>query len=320
MTIPGRGAPWLALIGAPADVGNYRCGAAEGPQALRAAGVVQRLTAKGTPAVDLGDVAGPAYDGTPDDGTCRSLRATAAWCGAVRDLGTRAFAEGGIPLLLGGDHSLVLGSIAAAAAHARLLGRPLHVLWFDAHPDFNTPDTTPSGNTHGFPAASACGYGHPVMLDVGGFTPLMDGRNLTQFAIRDVDAGERRNLERAGVVFHEMLAVRQHGLVTLVARALDAARRQNAIIHISVDTDGLDPTVAPAVGTPVPGGLTLEELAAALRLAGESGLVGSLDLVEYAAAKDQDGATGAAVLHLLESFTAGITQAAANGGEQRQVA
>lgn len=317
MTISGQCAPWFGLIGAPADVGNYRCGAAAGPAKLRQSGVVERISSHGSAVVDLGDVTGPAYDGIADDGRCRSLAATAAWCAAVRDSSAQVFRDGGLPLMLGGDHSLVLGTIAAAAANARSLGRPLHLFWFDAHPDFNTPDTTPSGNTHGLPAATACGYGHPLMLAVGAFTPLIDARNVTQFGIRDVDSGERENLIRAGVTFHEMPAVRRQGLVALVTAALESARRQNAVIHVSFDMDGLDPSEAPGVGTPVPGGMTLDETTAALALLGQSGLVGSLDLVEFAPDLDRQDRTAKAALTLLDGLAGGMARAV---GTRRRVA
>jgi len=308
MTVSVQGTHWYGLVGAPADVGNFRCGAAQGPDRLREAGLVERLARHGVRVEDQGNVAGPTYDGIVDHARCRSLAATAAWCASVRDACSRVLGDGGMPLLIGGDHSLVLGSIAASAAKAKDEGRPLWLFWFDAHPDFNTPETTPSGNTHGLPAASACGIGHPAMLSVGAFTPLLSPRNLHQFGIRDVDSGERANLVAAGVNFHEMPAVRQHGLSELVARALEAARRADALVHVSFDMDGLDPSIAPGVGTPVPNGLMLDEAQAAVALIGESGLLCGFDLVEFAPERDQRDKTALAALALLDALTAAVAR------------
>lgn len=294
---------WYGLVGAPTDIGNFGCGAASGPAALRAGGFLDRMRHQGIVVRDQGDVDGPAEGAGVGEHGIRHVEATAAWCRAVRDACASVLADGGTPLMAGGDHSLALGSVAAAAAHARKLGKPLHVFWFDAHPDFNTPDTSPSGNTHGMPMAAACGMGHREMLDVGAFTPLLHPHDLTQFGIRDVDHGERAHLLRHGVRFHEMPEVRRAGLLPLVAEALERAERAGAHLHVSFDMDALDPEHAPGVGTPVPGGLTLDEAVDALRLVGESGLVGSFDLVELAAVRECDGCrTVHSALELLQAF------------------
>lgn len=292
---------WYGLVGVPTDVGNVDCGAAEGPGALRAMGLPRRMGM-----VDRGDVRGPVYDGRRDATGSRSVRESVAWCAAARDGVAGVLADGGFPVMLGGDHAMALGSIAAAAAHARAEGRNFFVLWFDAHPDFNTPETTPSGNTHGYPAALACGIGHPDLLSVGAFTPLIRPDRLIQFGIRDIDAGERANLLRIGVEFHDMEAVRERGLEALVAHTI--ARIQAAgggHVHVSFDIDALDPTAAPGVGTPVAGGLMPAESVGAMRLLGASGLVRSLDIVEFAPRHDRDGMTALAVEQVLAGFMAG---------------
>lgn len=295
---------WYGFIGVPTDVGNVACGAAEGPAALRAHGLPRRMGL-----VDRGDVQGPAYDGSRDATGSRSVAETASWCDGVRDAVAGVFADGGFPIMAGGDHAMALGSIAAAAAHARAAKQPLYVLWFDAHPDFNTPETSPSGNTHGYPAAAACGIGHPALLKVGAFTPLLRPDRLVQFGIRDIDAGERANLQRSGIEFHEMDYVRERGLAALVAHTISRIQAAGGgHIHVSFDIDALDPTVAPGVGTPVPGGLTLPECVAALRVLGQSGLVRSLDIVEYAATQDEGAATALVVEQLLAGFMAGQAQ------------
>lgn len=292
---------WHGFVGVPTDVGNTGCGAAAGPAALRALGLPRCLGL-----VDRGDVRGPAYDGTRDATGSRSVQETADWCAGVRDAVAGVLADGGLPVMVGGDHAMALGSVAAAADHARRLGRNFFVLWFDAHPDFNTPETSPSGNTHGYPAAVACGIGHPALLRVGAFTPLLRPDRLVQFGIRDIDTGERENLRRAGIEFHEMPAVRERGLPALVAHTISRIQAAGGgHVHVSFDIDALDPSVAPGVGTPVPDGLLLDESVRALRLLGASGLVHSLDVVEYAATQDQGNSTAHVVEHLLAGFLAG---------------
>ncbi|HYE52297.1 MAG TPA: arginase [Azospirillaceae bacterium] len=310
MTRFGRAAPWFGIVGAPSEVGNVGCGAAGGPAALREGGLAARLEAAGAVVRDRGDAVGPAYDGRVEDGVCRSVAATASWSLAVRDACADVLADGGVPLMVGGDHSLALGSVAAASRHARQRGVPLYVLWFDAHPDFNTPETSPSGNTHGLPAAAACGIGHPAMLDLGGGARLLDPSRLFQFGIRSIDEGEAENLRRHRVTFHTMEAVRREGLAALVGRALEEAARHGGHVHVSFDVDGLDPAVAPGVGTPVPDGLGLEETLEAMDLLGRSGLVGSFDLVEFAPRHDRGGATLEAALALLGRFAAASSRAA----------
>ncbi|MFV3130264.1 arginase [Niveispirillum sp. KHB5.9] len=292
---------WYGFIGAPTDVGNVGCGAAEGPAALRAAGIPARLGL-----IDRGDVRGPAYDGGRDATGSRSVAETAAWCTGVRNAVTGMLNDGGLPVMVGGDHAMALGSIAAAADHARREGKNFFVLWFDAHPDFNTPETSPSGNTHGYPAALACGIGHPALLRVGAFTPLLRPDRLVQFGVRDIDAGERDNLRRTGIEFHEMEYVRERGLAALVAHTISRIHAAGGgHVHVSFDIDALDPTVAPGVGTPVPGGLMLDEAIESLHLLGGSGLVRSLDIVEYAAPHDQGNRTAQVVEKLLAGFMAG---------------
>ncbi len=299
---------WFGLIGAPTDVGHTDCGAAQGPAALREAGLLRRLAGAALVA-DMGDVTGPAYEGAAGPDGSRNLAQTAAWCAAVRDRVARVLATGGTPLLLGGDHAMALGSVAASAAYAARLGRPLHLLWVDAHPDFNTPETSPSGNTHGLPAASICGLGAPELLAVGAFTPLVPPGRLTQIGVRDIDPGEAANLARAGVCLHPMKAVRQRGMPALLADLLERVRAENALLHVSFDLDVLDPALAPGVGSPVPDGLDRESALAALRLLGDSGLVMALDLVELAPRHDREGQTAELAMALLTGFLAGAGQA-----------
>jgi len=304
---------WFGLIGAPTDVGHTRCGAAQGPEAMRDAGLMRRL-GRAALVADMGDVTGPAYDGVAGADGSRNLMQTADWCRSVRDRAGRVLATGGTPLLLGGDHAMALGSVAASAAHATRLGRPLHLLWIDAHADFNTPETSPSGNTHGLPAASICGLGPAVLLNVGAFTPLVPPSRLTQIGVRDIDPGEALNLARAGVQPYGMATVRQRGILPLLTDLLQRVRADNGLLHVSFDLDVLDPSLAPGVGCPVPDGLDTDSAQAALRLLGDSGLVTALDLMELAPRHDRDGQTLDLSIGLLVAFLKGEQRDAAMPG------
>jgi arginase len=295
---------WFGLIGAPTDVGHTGCGATEGPGAMRDAGLMRRLGRVALVA-DLGDVAGPAYDGSAGADGSRNLRQTADWCRAVRDRAARVLATGGTPLLLGGDHAMALGSVAASAAHAARLGRPLHLLWIDAHADFNTPQTSPSGNTHGLPAASICGLGPSELLDIGAFIPLVSPSRLTQIGVRDIDPGEALNLARAGVQPLGMATIGQHGIIPLLTDLLRRVQADHGLLHVSFDLDVLDPHLAPGVGSPVPDGLDATSAQAALRVLGDSGLVTAFDLVELAPRHDQQGQTLDLSIGLLCAFLQG---------------
>jgi arginase len=295
---------WFGLIGAPSDVGHTGCGAAQGPGAMRDAGLLRRL-GRAALVADMGDVTGPTYDGAAGADGSRNLMQTADWCRAVRDRVGRVLATGGTPLLLGGDHAMALGSVAASAAHAARLGRPLHLLWIDAHADFNTPETSPSGNTHGLPAASICGLGPAALLNVGAFTPLVPPSRLIQIGVRDIDPGEALNLARAGVQPYGMATVRQRGILPLLTDLLQRVRADNGLLHVSFDLDVLDPSLAPGVGSPVPDGLDTDSAQAALRLLGDSGLVTAFDLVELAPRHDRNGQTLDLSIGLLAAFLQG---------------
>lgn len=301
---------WFGLVGAPTDVGHTGCGAAQGPGAMRDAGLLRRL-GQAALVADMGDVSGPAYDGAVGADGSRNLTQTADWCACVRDRVARVLAMGGMPLLLGGDHAMALGSVAASAAHAARLGRPLHLLWIDAHADFNTPETTPSGNTHGLPAAAICGLGPAELLKVGAFTPLVSPQRLTQIGVRDIDPGEALNLARAGVQPHGMGAVRQHGIIPPLTALLQRVRAENGLLHVSFDLDVLDPGLAPGVGSPVPDGLDAESADATMRLLGDCGLVTAFDLVELAPRHDRGGRTLDLSVGLLCAFLQGDRREAA---------
>ncbi|GAB5377371.1 MAG: arginase [Acuticoccus sp.] len=266
----------LSLLGAPTEAGTYRRGCIMGPAALRTAGLADALSALGHAIVSDLDLSPDTVtlDPTPP-APAHSAATVAGWVRAVRRGFAAVLARGDVPILMGGDHSIAAGSLAALMDVAP----QTHILWLDAHPDFNTIDTTESGNLHGIPVAIAAGlagaeaiYGAPV-------TPLPPA-NITMIGIRSVDAPERALLTRHGVHVHDMRAVDEHGMGFLIRGALARAEAAGAPLHVSLDVDFLDPDIAPAVGTTVPGGATIREAHLAMELLHESGRIASLDLVE----------------------------------------
>jgi arginase len=289
----------VALIGAPFDLGSGGKGSAAGPGALRDAGLADTLRRRGLRVVDRGDA--PGVTNTPGatiDG-CHHLREVVASCRAVRDEVGRALAAGEVPLLLGGDHSLAMGSIAAVAAHCAALRRPLFVLWLDAHADFNTPASSPTGHVYGMPVAVATGDGHPDLLALGTGKPMLDLRRVTQIGVRSVDPLEEERIRDKRLRVYRMADVRQRGMAQIVAEALEPVRRAGGHLHVSLDIDFLDPAVAPGVGLAEPDGPDFDEAALCLSAVHATGLLGSFDLLELSPSHDPTGGTTVRVIDLV---------------------
>lgn len=290
----------LGLIGAPTDVGAGTRGTDLGPAALRAAGLASALAAAGHRVVDRGDVSGPANPEQAARGGYRHLAETVAWCRGARDAVAGALEAGEVPLLLGGDHALSIGSVAAVARFCARRERPLCVLWLDAHPDFNTAATTPSGNTHGMPVAVLCGEGHPDLLALGHAVPMVDARRVFQLGIRSIDGLERERLAGHAPALHDMRAIRARGIEPVLSEVLATVARLGAHLHVSLDLDFVDPGAAPGVGTPVAGGPGLREAQRCMDLIHASGGPGSLDVVELNPALDTDRRTAGLAVSLVE--------------------
>lgn len=271
---------------------------------MRAGGLAAALRRSSWDVADAGNVvAATDQVGRKVDG-CASLNEVAAACRAVRDAASGALAMGRMPLLLGGDHSLAIGSIAASAAHCARLRRPFFVLWLDAHADFNTADSSPSGCIFGMPVAVTTGEGHPSLLAIGLARPMVDIRNFALLGVRSVDPLEVVRVRERGLRVHSMEAVRQHGMAMLAMQALERAVREGAHMHVSLDLDVLDPEEAPGVGLPEPDGATLAETEACLVSVMETGLVGSFDLMEHNPFNDPSGHTTQRVIALMERVLA----------------
>jgi arginase len=248
----------VTLIGVPTDIGAGLRGASMGPQALRVAGLGAALMRRGLDVQDRGDLTGPANPlALPIDGF-RHLQETAQWSRLAHDAVYAELAIDRLPILLGGDHSMGIGSVSAAARHCRDAGKTLRVLWLDAHTDFNTAKLTPTGNTHGMPVACLCGYGPDVLTSIGGHTPAIQCEQVRQLGIRSVDDGERELVHDAGIEVFDMRDIDELGMRAVMEKALSNID-DNTHLHVSFDVDFLDPSIAPGVGTPLQGGPTNRE-------------------------------------------------------------
>ncbi len=289
------------LIGAPVDSGQKRPGCLMGPAAYRVAGLGASITDLGHRVEDWGDVAlPPLTPATCPNPAVHSLAETIGWTTVLADRTAEALATGGLPIALGGDHSLALGTVAGAARHAQTLGRPLFVLWLDAHSDIHTPLTTQSGNLHGTPVAYIAGHkgfeAFPPFPD-----PVPEDR-ICLYGIRSVDPAEHAALLKTDVAICDMRALDEHGIVAPLRGFLDQVAAAHGLLHVSLDVDFLDPAIAPAVGTTVPGGITFREAHLVMELLHESGLVTSLDLVELNPFLDERGKTARLMVELVGSL------------------
>lgn len=291
----------IALVGAPTDIGAGARGASMGPEALRVAGIVHALQARGYPVLDTGDVSGPANPWLPPEHGYRHLQQVIAWNQGVHAAVSEQLLAGRLPLMLGGDHCLGIGSVGAVARHCHRLGRPLRVFWLDAHTDFNTAALTPSGNVHGMPVACLCGFGPRELVQLGGPEPALRPDELRMVGIRSVDAGEREFVYAQGLDVYDMRAIDEWGMRAVMEAAL-ADLPTEAHVHVSFDVDFLDPDYAPGVGTTVRGGPTWREAQLCFEMLADTGRVASVDIVELNPALDVRNATARVAVELIESL------------------
>ncbi len=291
----------VSLIGAPTDIGASRLGCRLGPQALRVAGIGPALAAFGCDVRDVGDLVGPDNPQLPPVDGYRHLDEVISWNRAVYQATAAELADGRLPILLGGDHSLAIGSISAVAAHCRRVGKKLRVIWVDAHADFNTAELTPSGNIHGMPVACLAGHGPAQLTELSGERPAITAEQIRQVGLRSVDAGEKSFLRAEGVEVFDMRFIDEIGMRRTMVRAL-AGVDANTHLHLSIDLDFVDPEVAPGVGTPVRGGATYREAQLCMEMVADTGRLGSIDLVEVNPALDEHNTTAELTVDLVESL------------------
>ena len=291
----------VRLIGAPTDVGAGVRGSSMGPEALRVAGLVEMLQRRGLQVTDGGNLAGPGNPWQAPVNGYRHLAEVVAWNEAVHEGMHSALVQGDFPILLGGDHCLAIGSISAVARHCRATGKILRVLWLDAHTDFNTHELTPTGNTHGMPVATLCGYGPDALTHIGGVSPAMHASAIRQIGIRSVDDGEKQFVRESGLQVFDMRYIDEQGMRHTMEAAL-AGMDDNTHLHVSFDVDFLDAAIAPGVGTTVQGGPTYREAQLCMEMIADTGRMASLDVMELNPALDVRNATALLAVDLIESL------------------
>ena len=293
--------PRIRLIGAPTDIGAGTRGASMGPEALRVAGLQATLEGRGLQVKDDGNLSGPPNPWQAPVQGYRHLAEVAAWNRSVHEAVFSALSEGDLPLLLGGDHCLAIGSISAVARRCRQTGHTLRVLWLDAHADFNTDRLTPTGNTHGMPVAVLCGHGPAELTGIGGVVPAIQASAVRQIGIRSVDEGEKHFIRQSGLEVFDMRYIDEQGMRQTMAAALAGVDAQTHL-HVSFDVDFLDAMIAPGVGTAVKGGPTYREAQLCMEMIADTGRLASLDVMELNPALDVRNDTAEVVLELVESL------------------
>ena len=269
------------IIGVSLDLGGNRRGVDMGPSAFRIAGLGERLTALGIPVVDAGDLVAPIPEVKAfGDPTKKYIREIARVCERLYKSSLAVLEKGGIPLVLGGDHSLAAGSVAATADYLRRDGKALGLIWVDAHGDMNTPGTSSSGNVHGMPLAALLGPEPAELSRIGGFSPKVTPDRTVLIGIRNLDEREKERIRESGVHVFTRKDLDRDGIAAIVEQAIAIAGRDAGGLHVSFDVDVCDPSIAPGVGTPVKGGFNYREAHMFMEMVADSGLLRALDLVE----------------------------------------
>jgi arginase len=282
----------IHLIGVSLDLGGNRRGVDMGPSAFRIAGLADRLTSLGNTVIDEGDLVAPIPEvKSAGDPTKKYIREIARVCERLYKSSLAALEKGDFPLVLGGDHSLAAGSVAATAEFIRRQDKPLGLIWVDAHGDMNTPASSLSGNVHGMPLASLLGPEPAELSRIGGFSPKVRPEHTVLIGIRNLDTREKEIVRASGVHVFTMKDIDRAGIAAIVEQAIALAGHATGGIHVSFDLDVCDPTIAPGVGTPVKGGLDYREAHMLMEMLADSGLMRALDLVEVNPILDISNAT-----------------------------
>jgi arginase len=292
----------IAIIGAPLDLGQDRRGVDMGPSALRVANLNRRVAALGYQVIDLGNVpVAQAESHEHGDVRARYVPQIQATCERLGDMVTQALERGQAPLVVGGDHSAAIGSVAGASRFYRGRGEKIGLVWIDAHADMNTPETSPTGNVHGMPLACVVGMGPPGLAELFGFAPKVDPPNVAIVGLRDVDATEKPHVRASGVKVFTMRDIDERGMKAVVQDAIHIASQGTAGFHLSLDMDFIDPQWAPGVGTPVRGGGTYREAHLAMELICDSGRMVSMEVVEVNPVIDEVNRTADLAVELVLS-------------------
>lgn len=287
----------ISIIGVPLDLGADRRGVDMGPSAIRYAGVVDRLEKMGLNIQDKGDIPVTRPHTFTETDNHKYLDEVVEANTRLAEAVSGIMEEGRFPLVLGGDHSIALGTVAGVAKHVKNLG----VIWFDAHGDLNTGETSPSGNIHGMPLAASLGYGHERLVQIGGFAPKLKPENVVIIGARDLDAGERELIKRIGLKVFTMHEIDKLGMARVMEEAIAHVSRNTDGVHLSLDLDGLDPHDAPGVGTPVIGGISYREGHVALEMLADADILCSAEFVEVNPILDRENMTARVAVALMSS-------------------
>jgi arginase len=292
----------IHLLGVPMDLGSGRRGVDMGPSAIRIAGVADRLKELGHKVVDDGDVVIKNMEELKiGNERARYLSEIARASTILARKIDRIMGLNHFPLVLGGDHSIAVGTVSGIAAFAQRQGKKLGLIWIDAHGDINTPESSPSGNIHGMPLAALLGFGASELTSIGGASPKVDPVNVALVGVRSLDSGEKKRLKETGVQVHTMSDIDRHGVDRVMKKALARVTDGTDYVHVSFDLDAVDPTVAPGVGTPVKGGLDYREAHLTMEMVADAGVMTSLEMVEVNPILDQGNASATFAVELVQS-------------------
>jgi arginase len=292
----------VRIIGVPLDLGASRRGTDVGPSALRIAGLGNALRRMGYTVAREEDIPAPAMEtGTPEDLEARFKPQILEVCSRLAERVVTILEEGDFPLVLGGDHSIAMGTFAGTASHYRKRGESVGLLWFDAHGDMNVPGSSPSGNIHGMPLAHLLGKGDPDLKNIQGFSPKVKPGNVALIGIRDIDGHERQNIKESGIHAFTMREIDEHGMAAIARRALEIVNDGTVGFHISFDVDGCDPTVIPGSGTLVPGGVSFREAHLLMEYCADNGNLLSMEIAELNPFLDERNISAERAMELLLS-------------------
>ncbi|KKB33770.1 arginase [Bacillus thermotolerans] len=290
----------ISIIGVPMDLGQSRRGVDMGPSAMRYAGAIERLEKLGYDIHDRGDIeiGRPGNDQMNSDGNLKHLKAVSEANAKLASAVNAVVEEGSFPLILGGDHSIAIGSLAGISKHYENLG----VIWYDAHGDLNTAETSPSGNIHGMPLAVSLGIGHPTLTNIADYSPKVKPENIVIIGARSLDEGERELIRERGIKVFTMHEIDRLGMTKVMEEAIAYLKERTDGVHLSLDLDGLDPSDAPGVGTPVLGGISYRESHLAMEILEESKIITSAEFVEVNPILDEKNKTATVAVALMGSL------------------
>ncbi|MGM0878625.1 MAG: arginase [Bacillota bacterium] len=290
----------ISIIGVPMDLGQTRRGVDMGPSAIRYSGVSERLENLGYIVHDEGDITVEIKERAENDGetSLKNLKAVADGNEKLSQKVDEVVRLNQFPLVLGGDHSIAIGTLAGLAKHSEKLG----VIWYDAHGDLNTAETSPSGNIHGMSLAVSLGIGHPVLTNIGGYTPKIKPENIVIIGARSLDQGEKDLIKQKGIKVYTMHEIDRLGMTKVIEETIAYLKERTDNVHLSLDLDGLDPDDAPGVGTPVIGGISYRESHLAMEMLSEANIITSAEFVEINPILDERNKTAAVAVALISSL------------------